>query len=534
MAVKIPTIYKGMYLGNKTPQLAEAILRTREKKVVPELKNYAFDFPTELILRSLEEDRSIREIIREEGLDYTKYLATLRDYQTVGALFMYNSPRSIIADGVGLGKTIQIAALLNLLKAKGELTRFLMATETSAIGQTQVELMRFTGLNVVQLPSEADKMRRAIRKVDWNKVDGIIIKHSALRSDPLSKWLALNIQPDGGCNIFNTFILDESSVIKNQGTKSYTYTKNICRLAKRAYFMNATTFETNIMDIYNQVDMLDESILPLKSKLEKEYCTFTSSKYWVKKDGKPTMMWRRDLAGYKNQEKFKDLLKLIYFGRSKADVGLDRPHEYKVYEIEPTNEQSMALAKGYRYMEVLNCPSLIPDLNIPTDVKHVPKLERLVELVSDNFRSESVMVYCFHNEAQEAIYREMLAIGRKPVILNGKNTDEERFDIQSKFNSGHYDVIITNIQKSLNLNKGDVCIFYSVSTVPSKAFQIAGRIDRNTDDRTKTFVLLLYKGTDEYNFFVNTVKQRAKDSRDLTIDAKSTVDFFIDSMELEE
>ena len=49
-----------------------------------------------MILRSLEEQRSIRSIIKEEGLDYREYLGELRDYQTVGTAFMYVSPRSII------------------------------------------------------------------------------------------------------------------------------------------------------------------------------------------------------------------------------------------------------------------------------------------------------------------------------------------------------------------------------------------------------------------------------------------------------
>ena len=143
-----------------------------------------------------------------------------------------------------------------------------------------------------------------------------------------------------------------------------------------------------------------------------------------------------------------------------------------------------------------------------------------------------VMVYCFHIEAQEAIYSEMVNIGRKPVVLNGSNTDDERTDIIRKFNSLEYDVIITNIQKSLNLYSGDVCIFYSMEGNPARMEQIRGRIDRSVDDRLKTYVLLLYKGTDEYKFFVDIASQRSKDARELTIDAKTAVDFFIEQMEV--
>lgn len=531
MAVKVPVMWNNMYLGDMSEPQAELIMQTRESKVIPNLKNMLFDFPIDLIQQSIDEQQSIRNIIKRDKIDYTQYVAQLRDYQTVGTAFMYLSPRSIIADGCGLGKTAEVAALINWLKYKGEMSRFLIAVETSAIGQTQAELMRFTGLYVVAMPSEATKIRKVIEKTDWTKVDGIVIKHSTLRSDPFSKWLALNINEEGMCNIFDTFFLDESSVIKNDTTKMYSYTKNICQIVKRVHFMNATTFETNILDIYNQMDMMDQSLLPKKWRIEQEFCTYARTSYWTKENGKAKMNWRRERNGYKNQAAFKESLKLVYFGRCKKDIGMDLPHIYKVYEVEPTNAMSLGLEKGYRYSELLNCPSLIPDCGIPMDRKNVPKLDRLCELIENDFSQESVMVYCFHLAAQQTIADELAKIGRKPVILNGSITDAtERYKIQQAFNNGEYDVIITNIKKSLNLYGGDVCIFYSMETNPSKSFQIASRIDRNVDDKLKTFVMLLYKGTDEYRFFTTTVKQRAKDARDLTIDAKTTVDFFFESM----
>lgn len=533
MGVSNPEMYKSMYLGNMGLEQADIVLQTRLSEEIPNLKNMIFEFPYELVLRSIQEQRSIREIVKEENIDYTPYIGNLRKYQTVGTAFMYLSPRSIIGDGVGLGKTAEISALINYLKSTGQMTRFIMAVENSAWGQTAAELMKFTGLNIVSLPSEATKLNKMLNKIDWLKVDGMIIKHSALRSDALSTWIALNVKDDGTCKIFNTFILDESSVIKNPDTKTYTYTKNICDLCPRVHFLNATTFETNIMDIYYQVEMMNDVLLPKKSKIEKEFCTYGTSTYWTKQGGKSKINYKRDLTGYKNQTVFKDSLRLFYFGRCKKDIGMDMPHIYKVYEVEPTNDQSLALAKGYRHMEVLNCPSLIPKLNIPTDRKSVPKLDRVMQLIETEFTDSSIMVYCFHTEAQEAIAKECRDIGRKPIILNGQCKDDERFEVQRGFNEGKYDIIITNIKKSLNLYGGDVCIFYSMEGNPARMEQIRGRIDRNRDDSIKTFVLMLYKGTDEYNLFMNVAKQRSLDARSLTVDAESAVDFFIDSMKEE-
>lgn len=501
MAVKVPTMWNGMYIGNMSEQQAELIMQTRQSNIISNLKKMLFDFPAELIEQSIQEEISIREIIKRDGLDYSQYIAELRDYQTVGTAFMYLSPRSVLADGCGLGKTAEVSALVNWLKFKGEITRFLIAVETSAISQTVVEMARFTGLRVIAMPSEAAKIKKTINNTDWTKVDGIVIKHSTLRSDAFSKWLALNIDDKGLCTIFNTFFLDESSVIKNQNTKMYNYTKNICQIVERVHLMNATMFETNILDIYNQIEMMNETIMPKRWRIEKEFCTYSRTSYWTKENGKAKMNWRRERSGYKNQKAFKESLKLIYFGRSSKDVGLDLPHVYKIYEVEPTNEMSLALEKGYRYSELLNCPSLIPEVNIRMDRKSVPKLNRLCELVENDFADERVMVYCFHLEAQQAIADELAAIGRKPIILNGSCSDQERFKAQQGINDGTYDVIVTNIKKSLNLQGANVCIFYSMETNVAKMEQIRGRIDRHTDDTIKTFVMLLYKNTAEYKFF---------------------------------
>lgn len=531
MAVTTPVKYNGMYLGSMSVQNAEVLLQIRESKAIEPLRHMIFDFPPDMIMRQVDECKRLRDIVKEENLDYKQYIGSLRDYQTVGTAFMYYSPRSMLADGVGLGKTVEVACLINYLKSRGEITRFMIAVENSALSQTAYELIRFTGLNVVALPSDAQHLKRTINKLDWTKVDGLVIKHSALRSDFLSRWIALNLDERGMCKIFNTFFLDESSVIKNATTKTYKYTKNICDICERVHFMNATAFELYLMDVYNQMDMMNQVLLPKKWRIEKDFCTFGRSSYWTKVNGKAKMNFRRDLTGYKNQSIFKESLKLFYFGRCKQDIGMDMPHIHKVYEVEPSGNQLIAIANGQRYNEILNCPSLVPEAGLHTDTKDCPKLARLVDIVNNEFNGQKVMVYCFHIEAQEAIAREMINIGRKPMILNGETPDDERYKMQMSFNKGDCDVIITNIKKSLNLYGGDACIFYSVLTNPSSLFQAAGRIDRNVDDKIKTYILLLYKGTDEYDNFVNVVRQRAKDSRDLTLDAKTTVDYFIESMQ---
>lgn len=535
MSVRQPLMNSGMYVPTSmTAEEFKSVMEVRKMDEVENLYNLIYNFDTKLIEQSDETGKSILRLIYEQGLDIHKYISKLRPYQTTGVAFMYFSKRSIIGDGVGLGKTVEVSALINLLRIRKQMTRFIIAVEKSAVAQTRYELMRFTGLNIVKLPGESAKMAKVINKTDWTTVDGIIIGHGSLKSDLLSRWIANNMNDDGTSKLFDTFFLDESSVIKNQNTKVYDYTYNLCRMCKRVHFMNATTFETSIIDFYTQLDILDDKLLPSKSSIDSKYSVYKRGKmYWISGKSGAEKKYKWDRTGYKNTEQFRDSLRLVYFARSKKDIGIQVPHVYKVYEVEATEAMREEMKNNSRYPEILNCPSLVKNMNIETSRKTVPKIDKLCSLIENEFSNESVMVYCFHIEAMEAIKRELEAIGRKPVTLNGSCKDEERYIIQQKFNEGEYDVIITNIKKSLNLYGGDACIVYSMETNPSKLFQITGRIDRNVDDKVKTFVMLLYKDTQEYNFFVDVVRKRAEYSRELTIDAKTAADYFFESMQEE-
>lgn len=534
MSVKNPAMNSGMYLPREIDaDKFNKLLEIRRCESIPNLEGLIFDFPVEWLEKSDETGKGILRLMFEEQKSPSEYIAKLRPYQTTGVAFLYYSKRSIIGDGVGLGKTVEIAGLINLLRIRKEMTRFLMAVEKSAVSQTRYELMRLTGLNIIVLPGDTAKMERVIRKTDWSTVDGIIIGHGSLRSDALSRFIALNIGSDGKCTLFNTFILDESSVIKNKGTKVYDYTYNLCRISDRVHFMNATTFETSIIDFYTQLDILDDELLPSKATIERMYSVYKRGKaYWVRgSSGNAQQKYSWSRVGYKNTERFRESIKLVYFARCKADIGIQTPYVHKVFEVEATEAMRNEMKDNSRYPEILNCPSLVANMHTETNRETVPKIDKLCSLIENEFSEDKVMVYCFHIEAQEAIKKELEKIGRKPVTLNGSVKDDERYKVQQNFNNGVYDVIITNVKKSLNLYGGDVCIVYSMETNPSKLFQIAGRIDRNVDNKLKTYIMLVYKNTPEYEFFMNVVRQRAKNARELTIDAKTTADYFFESME---
>lgn len=540
MSVKMPATFNECFCGEYTVEKCNNIMEIRSCDEIKDLEHMIFEFPAELVIRGICEKRRIRDIIKEESIDYTKYIGTLRKYQTTGLGFMYFSERSIIGDGVGLGKTAEIAGLINLLYQRNEMNRFLMAVESSAFGQTQYELTKFTGLNIITLPSESAKMLKVLKSTDWKTVDGVIIKHPTLKSNTFNSFLAAYMTPDGKNKAFDVLFIDESSVIKNDTSQMHQYTKNICHMMNRVHMMNATAFEKHIMDIYYQVDILNDKLLPEKAFMNKYFCTWGKEKYWKSERQatgafKPTLKYTFKMTGYKNQQAFKDSLKLIYFGRSKSMVGMDIPHTYKIYNVYPTTEQQLAIKKGSRYNEVLNCPSLCITSGIEFSRSCVPKLDRLCELMETELHDMRVMVYCFHIEAQYVIKNELEKLGRKCCVLNGddpsgKDKDLKRLELMNKFNGGEYDVIITNMQKSLNLYGADAMVMYSTTATVGRLEQIRGRIDRHVDDKVKLFIMLLYAGTAEYDLMTQVAKERGQASRDLILDAETAIDHFMKNL----
>lgn len=116
MAVTTPIMYNNMYCGSMTEEQINLILSTRQQEEIPNLRKMIFNFPPEIVQKSIDEFKSPRDVVLESGGKLEDYLGELRKYQTVGTAFMYFVPRCILADGVGLGKTAEVAALINLLK----------------------------------------------------------------------------------------------------------------------------------------------------------------------------------------------------------------------------------------------------------------------------------------------------------------------------------------------------------------------------------------------------------------------------------
>ena len=83
-----------------------------------------------------------------------------------------------------------------------------------------------------------------------------------------------------------------------------------------------------------------------------------------------------------------------------------------------------------------------------------------------------------------------------------------------------YDVLITNIQRGLDLNNCDNCILYTIDPNPQKMVQFEGRMTRDFNVKYKSLYLLVCMGK-EKKFVEETLKLRVDAAEDFAIQGKS-------------
>lgn len=440
---------------------------------------------------------------------YDKPIGTLRDEQTIGVALMYYAMNCILGDSVGMGKTVEVAGLCNLLNVesskRGDDFKFLFLTEKNLTSQVRKEMIKFTGEYVDLLPSgEFDVVKDFIDRCDTCGVSHSLVgSHSLLTQSAFISWIEMLKR--GRDFPFDLLVIDESSILGNSKTNITKSFKAIRKYFKRVVFLNATPFETKLDIFYNQLDLLDSSLLPTKTNFTKEYVKMDYRGMYPKPSGK-----------YKNQEQFKRLVGYRYFARTREDKGAEMRDCSGSIKVSPLSAiQKEWLKKTQMSRLVFDCPSYL-DPSIEFCIENVPKLGSLDELLKNECAdADTILIFSHYKEPQKYLSKWLSKKGYSNRILNGDTKLKDRDSIIESFKRAEFNVLITNVQKGLNFGNCNHCIFYSYDPNPSKMIQFEGRMTRDFDIIGKNIFILCSKGK-EYSTLVKTVRDRANATSDFT------------------
>ena len=497
-----------VYFGNRLrgKLLSEEICRKlemlrqvdRDKNYVADLKNIIYDLsPSDVdIVKQLQTNEAI-------GVDIRK--GELTNLQTVGVAYMYFAKNLVLGDSVGLGKTVEVCGLCNLLEVErakeGYEFRFLYLTSKNLLSQAQDEFIRFTANYVETLEGYAKPINNFYNdNINYIK-HSVVGAHSLINSEKFQEFL-VEYERRNGCSPFDLLIVDESGdILTNSTTKTYKNAQVMREMFERVILLNATPFEKDLRMFYNQIHLVDETLLPTKSAFSKEFEIMSYAGAYPVFSGK-----------YKNQDKFREMVGYRYLARTRKSSGakmVDCTAEVKITPL--SSEQKELLKKTSMPQMVYDCPSYF-GLGVPSDEYTTPKLHALMQLITKEWADvPSILIYSRYKEAQACIQETLSNYNIESWVLNGESSQAERENIINGFKLGLIRVLITNVQKGLNFGNCNHCIFYSYDPNPNKMVQLEGRITRSYDIINKHVVLLLSQGK-ELKSFKSVIADRAKAS----------------------
>jgi superfamily II DNA or RNA helicase len=216
--------------------------------------------------------------------------------ETVRKVLKQYRGRVLLADEVGLGKTVEAGMVLKEYMLRGMAERILILTPASLVGQWRDEMATKFGIDCA---TSHDPLFRSDSAAFWAQPRVIASIASARRKEHAEILAGLT---------YDVVVVDEAHHLRDQSSASYQL---VNRLQKRfVLLLSATPVQNSLLELYNLLTLLQPGIF----KTQKEF----RSVYMV--PGKP-----REPA---NREKLRDLMRGVMVRNTRALAALRMPRRH--------------------------------------------------------------------------------------------------------------------------------------------------------------------------------------------------------------
>lgn len=160
-----------------------------------------------------------------------------------------DNKRILIADEVGLGKTIEAGHIMLELKARGEFRNALVVCPSSLRTKWVNELSDRFGLEFINIEGKDELLQEL--KHHNGQVRAVINYEKVRDSSDVLKYIEeKNIK-------FSLVVCDESHKLRNNNTLLYQGAEKLLSYSDSVVFMSATPIMINEYNLYNQLHLLD-------------------------------------------------------------------------------------------------------------------------------------------------------------------------------------------------------------------------------------------------------------------------------------
>jgi SNF2 family DNA or RNA helicase len=222
-----------------------------------------------------------------EGLQAPKHLPNLtplpHQLETAKQVIENMNGKAILADEVGLGKTIEAGLILKEYMIRGLVKKVLILVPASLVTQWAQELnSKFFIPAITQRKSYV-----------WEQCDVVVSSIDTAKRNPHRDII---YQQN-----YDLIIIDEAHKLKNNKTKNYEFVQNLKK--KFCLLLTATPIQNRIEEIFNLVSLLKPGHLGSETSFYEKY--------------------KRDSRSLNDDEHLKELVNKVMIRNRRADTGIE-------------------------------------------------------------------------------------------------------------------------------------------------------------------------------------------------------------------
>ena len=416
--------------------------------------------------------------------------------------------KALLADEVGLGKTIEVGMILKEMHHRGTDDAVLILTPAQLAQQWQAEMLEKFGLDFVCNYDDDfagfDAHNHIIASIDTAKSD----RH---RSTVLARdW--------------DVLVLDEAHYVKNEDTDRYALLEKLSY--DYAFFLTATPIQNDVTDLYNIISLLRPGLFGTREAFH----------HYFVNSSQETLVNRNEL-----QNRLREVM--IRNRREETDIDFTprnvttrtftpTPAERDLYEAVTDyvrsayrQSQGQKLVLMTLQKEVVSSPAALqqtvekqlegddvqPDrvgplkqileridaIETPTKLDRVQRITREARERVDKGR---VIIFTQFRATQQELLETLSEKGYTTHAFHGGHSSDEKEEIVERFEKGGGVLVSTDaMNEGRNLQFCNVMVNYDLPWNPMKVEQRIGRIHRIGQDReVYVFNIALEDTIEEY------------------------------------